>query len=48
MTRRTSTALAAILAATALPVAAQAQTNSQWEGFYAGLNVGGLWSSTSA
>jgi len=48
MTRRTSTALAAILAATALPVAAQAQTNSQWEGFYAGLNAGGLWSSTSA
>ena len=48
MTRRTSIALAATLAMMALPLAAQAQTNSQWEGFYAGLNVGGLWSSTSA
>jgi outer membrane immunogenic protein len=48
MTRRTSIALAATLATMALPLAAQAQTNSQWEGFYAGLNAGGLWSSTSA
>jgi outer membrane immunogenic protein len=53
-TKRTSIAAtivssAAILAATtAIPFAAQAQTNSQWEGFYAGLNAGGLWSSTSA
>ena len=55
-TRRTSiAAAAAILAATtAMPFAAQAQinsqagNNSQWEGFYAGLNAGGLWSSTSA
>lgn len=54
--KRTSiAALAAILAATtAIPFAAQAQinsqagNNSQWEGFYAGLNAGGLWSSTSA
>jgi opacity protein-like surface antigen len=49
MTRRISIALSTIVAATmALPLAAQAQTNSQWEGFYAGLNAGGLWSSTSA
>ena len=55
-TKRTSiAAAAAILAATtAIPFAAQAQinsqagNNSQWEGFYAGLNAGGLWSSTSA
>ena len=51
-TKRTSiAAAAAILAATtAIPFAAQAQSNSnsQWEGFYAGLNAGGLWSSTSA
>ena len=51
-TKRTSiAAAAAILAATtALPFAAQAQGNStdQWSGFYAGLNAGGLWSSTSA
>ncbi|MGE5149349.1 MAG: outer membrane protein [Rhodospirillaceae bacterium] len=54
--KRTSiAAVAAILAATtAIPFAAQAQinsqagNNSQWEGFYAGLNAGGLWSSTSA
>ncbi|MFI5029715.1 MAG: outer membrane protein [Reyranellales bacterium] len=50
--KRTSiAAAAAILAATtAIPFAAQAQSNnnSQWEGFYAGLNAGGLWSSTSA
>src|ERR1051326_2782490 len=49
MTRRTSIALAAtVAAAMTLPFAAEAQTNSQWEGFYAGLNAGGLWSSTSA
>src|ERR1041384_7680005 len=48
MTRRTSIALAAILATMTLPLGAEAQTNSQWEGFYAGLNAGGLWSSTSA
>jgi outer membrane immunogenic protein len=51
-TKRTSiAAAAAILAATtAIPFAAQAQGNGtdQWSGFYAGLNAGGLWSSTSA
>lgn len=55
-TKRTSIAAAAaiIAATTAIPFAAQAQinsqagNNSQWEGFYAGLNAGGLWSSTSA
>jgi outer membrane immunogenic protein len=48
--KRTSiVAAAAILAATtAIPFAAQAQSTNQWEGFYAGLNAGGLWSSTSA
>ena len=50
--KRTSiAAAAAILAATtAIPFAAQAQGNGtdQWSGFYAGLNAGGLWSSTSA
>jgi outer membrane immunogenic protein len=49
MKPRSSMALVATLAATAiLPLAAQAQSNSQWDGFYAGLNVGGLWSSTAA
>ena len=51
-TKRTSiAAAAAILAATtAIPFAAQAQGNGtdQWSSFYAGLNAGGLWSSTSA
>src|SRR4051812_35032799 len=36
---------AAILA---LPLAAQAQSNSIWEGPYAGINAGGLFSSTTA
>ena len=49
MKKRSSMALAASLAlATALPLTAQAQGNNQWDGFYAGLNVGGLWSSTAA
>ena len=26
----------------------EAQSNNKWEGFYAGINAGGLWSSTSA
>lgn len=54
-TKRTSIAtLAAVLAATtALPFAAQAQSNnpqsnSQWAGFYAGLNAGGMWSTSQA
>ncbi len=49
-TKRTSiAALAAILAATtAIPFAAHAQGNNQWEGFYAGINAGGLWNSPSA
>ena len=51
-TKRTSIAAAAAIlaAATAIPFAAQAQGNGtdQWSGFYAGLNAGGLWSSTSA
>jgi outer membrane immunogenic protein len=32
----------------ALPLAANAQSVSEWQGPYAGLNVGGLWGSTSA
>lgn len=32
----------------AVPIAANAQSNNRWEGFYAGLNAGGIWSSTSA
>jgi outer membrane immunogenic protein len=47
--RNSIATLAAVLAATtAIPFAAQAQSNNPWEGFYAGLNAGGLWSSTSA
>jgi outer membrane immunogenic protein len=47
--RNSIAALVAILAATtAIPFAAQAQGNDQWTGFYAGLNAGGLWNSTSA
>jgi outer membrane immunogenic protein len=49
MSKRTSIAIAAaVVAATASPVAVRAQSNNQWEGFYAGINVGGLWSSTAA
>ncbi|HSH99562.1 MAG TPA: outer membrane beta-barrel protein [Reyranella sp.] len=49
MKNRSSMVLAAGLAlATALPLTAQAQGNNQWDGFYAGLNAGGLWSSTAA
>lgn len=32
----------------AVPIAANAQSNNRWEGFYAGLNAGGIWSSTAA
>lgn len=48
MTKRTSIALAAALAVTTVvPLAAQAQSNNVWDGFYAGINVGGLWSSNA-
>jgi len=45
-----SLAAAALLA---VPLAANAQSNGQssgnrWEGFYAGVNAGGIWSSTAA
>ena len=43
-----SIALAVAALATAVPLAANAQGNTTWDGFYAGLNAGGLWSSTSA
>jgi outer membrane immunogenic protein len=47
--RNSIVAAAAILAATtAIPFAAHAQGSNQWEGFYAGINAGGLWSSPSA
>ena len=48
MMKSSPIALAVLAATTALPLAAHAQSNSQWAGFYAGLNAGGLWSSTSA
>ena len=49
MSKRTSIALAAaVVAAMASPIAAHAQSNNMWEGFYAGINAGGLWSSTAA
>lgn len=50
MTSRKSVglALAAGAALLAAPMAAGAQqASSKWEGFYAGLNVGGMWSTTS-
>lgn len=41
--------VATLAAAASLPAVAQAQqANPNWDGFYAGLNVGGLWSSTAA
>jgi outer membrane immunogenic protein len=39
---------AAAAVATAAPISVQAQNTNQWSGFYAGLNAGGLWSSTAA
>jgi outer membrane immunogenic protein len=42
---RVASLAAAILA---LPLAAHAQSNSPWQGPYAGINAGGLFSSTSA
>jgi outer membrane immunogenic protein len=49
MSKRSSITLAvALVAAMASPLAAQAQSTSQWDGFYAGINTGGLWSSTAA
>ncbi len=46
-------ALAALAVTAAAPIAASAQdnstqANSKWEGFYAGLNIGGMWGQTSA
>ena len=43
--RIASLAAAAVLA---VPLAANAQSNNRWEGFYAGVNAGGIWSSTAA
>ncbi len=49
MFKRTSMALAAVcVAAMATPLAAQAQSSAPWDGFYVGINTGGLWSSTAA
>jgi outer membrane immunogenic protein len=39
-------AAAAVMAAS--PLAAQQASSSKWEGFYAGLNTGGIWRSTNA
>ncbi len=41
----------AVLAATALaasPLSAQQASTAKWEGFYAGINAGGLWRTTNA
>ena len=50
MTLRNSIALASVAAAAiALPLAAEAQpANPYWEGFYAGLNAGGLFNQSSS
>src|SRR4051794_40582762 len=50
MRRQTSIGIRVPAAAAlmAMPLAAQQAANSKWEGFYAGLNAGGLWSATSA
>jgi outer membrane immunogenic protein len=50
MTLRNSIALASVAAvAVALPLAAEAQpANPYWEGFYAGLNAGGLFNQSSS
>jgi outer membrane immunogenic protein len=45
--RKSITLAAAVVAAMALPLAAQAQSNTTWDGFYAGINGGGLWGSTA-
>jgi outer membrane immunogenic protein len=48
-TRTIGTALVALAATLAAPFAAGAQpASSKWDGFYAGVNLGGVWSTTSA
>jgi outer membrane immunogenic protein len=49
MSIRNSIGVAAVAAAAlaAPPLAAQQASNSKWEGFYAGLNAGGLWQTTN-
>ena len=46
---RSSIGVAAVAAAAlaAPPLAAQQASNSKWQGFYAGLNAGGLWQTTN-
>ena len=41
-------AIAASAALAASPLAAQQVSSTKWEGFYAGLNAGGLWRNTDA
>jgi len=50
MSMQKSIAIAVAAAATLAPsqLAAQQANNSKWEGFYAGLNAGGLWRNTDA
>jgi outer membrane immunogenic protein len=48
MQKSIAVAIAAAVAWTASPLAAQQANNSKWEGFYAGLNAGGLWRNTNA
>lgn len=45
---RTAASLAAALFALPLAAHAQSSGNNRWEGFYAGLNAGGIWNNTSA
>ncbi len=40
--------VAAAAALAASPLSAQQANNSKWEGFYAGINAGGLWRNTDA
>src|SRR5215472_3107175 len=48
-TRKTiGVAVTAAAALAASRLAAQQVSNSKWEGFYAGLNAGGLWQTTNA
>jgi outer membrane immunogenic protein len=48
MQKSIAIAVAVASALAASPLAAQQANNSKWEGFYAGLNAGGLWRNTNA
>jgi outer membrane immunogenic protein len=46
--RSIGVAVVVAVALAASPLAAQQAKTATWEGFYAGVNVGGLWRSTNA